>query len=72
MVHSQLWYRVGSSYEPAGQSGLSHALAVALEVMADQMSTAQLDDIKQYLPRALPEVIAPDPILANICMSAIS
>ena len=51
---------------------MSHALAVALEVMADQMSTAQLDDIKQYLPRALPEVIAPDPILANICMSAIS
>ena len=89
VVHSQLWYRVGSSYEPAGQSGLSHALehmvfkgssklcpsesdqifqslgatdnavtqndatvfyqtlaphalAVALEVMADQMSTAHL------------------------------
>ena len=89
VIHSQLWYRVGSSYEPPGQSGLSHALehmlfkgssklcpaesdhifqalgatdnaatqrdatiyfqtlpphalAVALEVMADQMSTAQL------------------------------
>jgi len=89
VVHSQLWYRVGSSYEPPGQSGLSHALehmmfkgssklcpmesdpifqtlgitdnaatqsdatiffqtvpphalAVALEVMADQMSTAHL------------------------------
>ena len=26
VVHSQLWYRVGSSYEPPGQSGLSHAL----------------------------------------------
>ena len=89
VVHSQLWYRVGSNYEPPGQSGLSHALehmifkgssklcamesdhifqslgitdnaatqsdatiffqtvpphalAVALEVMADQMSTALL------------------------------
>ena len=89
VVHSQLWYRVGSNYEPSGQSGLSHALehmvfkgssklcpaesdhifqslgatdnaatqndatvffqtlpphalAVALEVMADQMSTAHL------------------------------
>lgn len=89
VVHSQLWYRVGSNYEPPGQSGLSHALehmvfkgssklcpaesdhifqslgatdnaatqsdatvffqtlpphalAVALEVMADQMSTAHL------------------------------
>ena len=26
VVHSQLWYRVGSSYEPPGQSGLSHAI----------------------------------------------
>ena len=26
VVHSQLWYRVGSNYEPPGQTGLSHAL----------------------------------------------
>ena len=89
VVAAQLWYKVGSSYEPPGASGLSHALehlmfqgsskvctgqtfqimerlgarinafthhdattyeylmprhvlGVALEIMADQMSTAQL------------------------------
>src|SRR5690554_2370509 len=26
VVVSQLWYRVGSSYEPPGRTGLSHAL----------------------------------------------
>ena len=25
VVVTQLWYKVGSSYEPPGQSGLSHA-----------------------------------------------
>ncbi|NLY57513.1 MAG: insulinase family protein, partial [Gammaproteobacteria bacterium] len=26
VVVSQLWYRVGSSYEPPGRTGMSHAL----------------------------------------------
>ncbi|MBS6038493.1 pitrilysin family protein [Pseudomonas sp.] len=47
VVVSQIWYKVGSSYETPGQTGLSHALEhnrlpVALELEADRLASLRL------------------------------
>ena len=49
VVHSQLWYRVGSSYEPPGQSGLSHALEHMLFKGSSKLCPGESDHIFQGL-----------------------
>ena len=49
VVHSQLWYRVGSSYEPPGQSGLSHALEHMIFKGSSKLCPAESDHIFQSL-----------------------
>ena len=49
VVHSQLWYRVGSSYELAGQSGLSHALEHMVFKGSSKLCPTQSDQIFQSL-----------------------
>ena len=49
VVHSQLWYRVGSSYEPPGQSGLSHALEHMVFKGSSKLCAGESDHIFQSL-----------------------
>ena len=49
VVYSQLWYRVGASYEPPGQSGLSHALEHMVFKGSSKLCPAESDHIFQSL-----------------------
>ncbi len=41
IVVSQLWYRVGSSHEPPGQTGISHALEHMMFKGSDRLAPGQ-------------------------------
>ena len=49
VVHSQLWYRVGSSYEPPGQTGLSHALEHMIFKGSSKLCPGEADHVFQGL-----------------------
>lgn len=49
VVHSQLWYKVGTSYEGPGQSGLSHALEHMVFNGSSKLCPAESDTILQGL-----------------------
>ncbi|QHG67518.1 M16 family metallopeptidase [Pseudomonas putida] len=49
LVSAQLWYHVGSSYEPAGHSGLSHALEHLLFEGSSKLTSGQYSAVMTRL-----------------------
>jgi zinc protease len=49
LVSAQLWYHVGSSYEPAGHTGLSHALEHLLFESSSKLKSGQYSAIMTRL-----------------------
>ena len=55
VVVSQLWYKVGSSYETAGQTGLSHALEhMMFRAAASSMPAKPRASCVSWAPRKMP------------------
>ncbi|AOZ12762.1 peptidase M16 [Pseudomonas lundensis] len=49
LVHSHLWYRIGSNQEGPGQTGLSHALEHMLFNGSSKLCSGESDQILQHL-----------------------
>lgn len=49
LVSAQLWYHVGSSYEPAGQSGLSHLLEHLMFEGSSKLASGQYSKLLTLL-----------------------
>ncbi|HCV41446.1 MAG TPA: insulinase family protein, partial [Pseudomonas sp.] len=49
LVSAQLWYHVGSSYEPAGHTGLSHALEHLLFEGSSKLANGQYSAVMTRL-----------------------
>ena len=49
LVSAQLWYHVGSSYEPEGHTGLSHALEHLLFEGSSKLAGGQYSSLMTHL-----------------------